>query len=89
MKEKKHLALRLELFGWVITAVLVLGALFPIYRMLETNYPFWWTNALCIVVFVTFIRYIFLLKHTFLAQGEPLKIVLFFLCIPLAFYLVN
>jgi len=54
-----------------------------------TDYPFLITNIIYIIVFVTFTRYIFLLKHTFLSHRQVLKPILIVLCIPLFFYLVS
>jgi len=54
-----------------------------------TNYPFWWTNVLFIVTFITLTRYVFLLRHTFLAKQQKLKVVLFFLSIPIVFFLIS
>lgn len=88
MTQSKNLATRLELIWWVVTAIVIVGALFPVYRTLD-GYPFLLVNISFIVIFITLTRYIFLLKHTFLAKRQRLKVVLLFLCIPLAFYLID
>ena len=63
----KHLRLRLEFLWWGFTAVLVVAVLLPIY--LGTHrYPFYVANALYVIFAVTFARYTFFLKHTFLAR---------------------
>ena len=76
----------LELIWWLITAILLIGVLLPIYTNVP-NYPFYFINAIYIITFITLTRYIFLLKHTFLAKRQRIKLILIFLCIPFVFYL--
>jgi len=88
MDEKVALSLRLELFWWLFTLLVVFGVLFPILRKVE-SYPFFWLNVVYIIVFITFTRYVFLLKHSFLANQNRLKALLIALSVPLIFYLIN
>ena len=88
MNKEQSLSLRMELVWWVFTAVIAFAVLFPIMKSVD-EYPFLFPNILFIVVFITFARYIFLLKHTFLANRQILKVIIFFLCLPLFTYLVN
>lgn len=88
MNKEQSLALRMELVWWIFTAVIAIAVLFPIIKDVD-DYPFLFTNILFITVFITFARYIFLLKHTFLANRQTLKVIIFFLCLPLFAYLVN
>jgi lysylphosphatidylglycerol synthetase-like protein (DUF2156 family) len=88
MEQKTKLALRLELIWWIFTAVLAAVVVFPIVKEV-TYYPFLWLNVAFVATFVTLSRYIFLLRHTFLATKQLLKIGLFFLCIPIIFALIN
>jgi hypothetical protein len=74
MSNQTNMSLKLELISWVFTLVLAVAVLFPIYTGI-TNYPFWWTNILFIV--------------TFLANRQKLKVVLFFLSIPIVFFLIS
>ena len=78
----------LELVWWIVTAVIVVGVLFPIYRVTDT-YPFLLSNVVFIVVAVTATRYIFLLRHTWLARLEKAKLLIMLLTIPLLAYLVS
>jgi hypothetical protein len=78
----------LESLWWIITFVLLVLVLLPIFREVP-DYPFYLINTISILVFITFSRYIFLLKHTFLAHQKALKVILSILCIPLVFYLVS
>ena len=86
---RQQLTLRLELIWWVLTAVVVLGVLFPIYAKVGAAYPFYGENILFIVVFITFTRFIFLLRHSFLADWEKVKILLVMVTPLLIFLLIN
>ena len=88
MDKNNRFKLALELVGWLITAVIVVGALAPIYLM-EIDFPFYWTNAAFIVVFVTFTRYIFLLKHTWLHAFTYIKVAIIGLSVLIVVSLVN
>ena len=88
MNKEQSLTLRMELIWWIFTAVFTFAILFPIINTIG-DYPFLFPNILFIVIFITFARYIFLLKHTFLANRQILKVIIFFLCLPLFAYLVN
>jgi len=59
----------LEIIWWLVTALITVGVLFPILTTVE-EYYFLIPNIVFIVVFVTFTRYIFLLKYTFLAHSQ-------------------
>lgn len=88
MSNQTNLSLKLELIWWFFTLIVIVAVLFPIYSSV-TNYPFWWTNILFIITFITLTRYVFLLRHTFLAKQQKLKVVLFFLSIPIVFFLIS
>ncbi|RLD18527.1 MAG: hypothetical protein DRI69_10200 [Bacteroidetes bacterium] len=75
MNEQNSLKLKLELMWWVFTAILAAAVLAPIY-LNNITFPFYVTNIVFIVVFVTVTRYVFLLKHTWLVQMKWLKIAL-------------
>ena len=77
--------LLLEGIWWFVTAIIVSLVMYPIW----SNFPEFKFNAVNIVnitAFVTFTRYIFLLKYTFIAKMEKVKIgfVLFTLMIVIA-----
>ncbi len=88
MTKPQTLYARLELIWWLITAIVAAVVLFPIIRKLP-DFPFLWSNVAFVVAFITLTRYIFLLRYTFLADRMLLKVTLFFLCIPIAFLLVQ
>ncbi len=88
-QQQQSLFVKLEVLWWIITAIFVLGTLYPIYAKVDDNYPFYYPNILFIVVFITFTRLIFLLNYSFLANWEKIKIAMI-VCTPiLIFYLVN
>ena len=77
--------LLLEGIWWFVTAIIVSLVMYPIW----SNFPefkFNVVNIVNITAFVTFTRYIFLLKYTFIAKMEKVKIgfVLFTLMIVIA-----
>ena len=78
----------LEILFWLLTAVLAAVVLLPILSSVPA-YPFLTPNLVFVVSFVTLTRYLFLLPHTFLAKRQWLKGVCLFLCIPLAFYIIQ
>ena len=80
--------IQLELVFWLFTIVVIVAVLIPIYSNIP-NYPFWLTNIVFILAAITITRYLFLLKFTFLAKRQILKVGVIFLSIPLLFYLVQ
>jgi len=85
---KQTLSFTLELLMWLVTILIAAGVLYPIWQK-APNYPFWTPNIAFILIFITTTRYIFLLKHTWLAYLQPVKLFLIVLSIPLIFYLIN
>jgi hypothetical protein len=77
-----------ELLWWALTLIVLVAVLLPVYFS-TVGFPFWTTNIIFIIAFITFTRYIFLLKHTFLAKQQAIKVILFFLCFPFAFYFIQ
>ena len=72
MNREQSLHFRLEIIWWIFTLILAAGILYPILREVD-DYPFLVINIIFVIVFVTFTRYIFLLKHTFLAKQQLIK----------------
>ena len=79
----------LELVWWLATGVILLLFLLPILTYVGDRYPFYLPNVILIIIFITFTRYIFLLKHTFVAHRRWLKLILIFLPIPLFFFTMD
>ena len=81
--------LKIEALWWVITAVIVALLMAPIFTNLGMHYPFYAANIAFIVIFITFTRYIFLLRYTFFSHITWIKAVLVFLPIPIFFYFMD
>ena len=88
MDKRQSLIFQLEIVWWVVTALIAWAVLYPIHKAMHV-WPFEWWNIAYIVVLITLSRYIFLLKHTFLAQKQPIKLALLLLMVPLTFVLVD
>lgn len=76
--------LLLELIWWVITAFAAWAVLQPIHQAMHV-WPYQNWNIFFTVVLITLTRYIFLLRFTFLADRQVLKVVLMLLMFPLTF----
>ncbi len=74
---------------WLLMIALILGAFSAPILLNDVDFPFWWAHSLFIVVFLLAIRYLFFLRHSWLASQQIIKIALFFLCIWGVFYLVD
>lgn len=88
MNQKKALFLILEIIWWLFTLFVVIAVLYPIYQD-AVDYPFYKSNILFIIFFITFTRFLFFLKHTFLARREYLKVVIILFSAIIVFLLVN
>ena len=88
MNREQSLHFRLEIIWWIFTIILAMGVTYPVISKVE-NYPFLVINIIFISVFVTFTRYIFLLKHTFLAKQQLLKTGIVLISVPIIFMLIN
>ncbi len=88
MEQSRSLWLKMELIWWLVTAILVAAILYPILRYTD-DYPFLILNITYIIVFVTFSRHIFLLKHTALANAHLLKVAIILLSVPIIAYLIG
>ncbi len=88
MKKDTSLIFKSEFFWLLITLLIFSAVLWPIYSR-NPQFPFLYANAAFILVFITFTRYIFLLKQTPLRYAQWAKVVVFLVCIPLVFYLIQ
>lgn len=80
--------LMMEILWWIITAVVIWMVTRPLWGDF-VKYDYINYLMLYIVVFITGARYLFLLKYTFLAKLQPVKVILLFACLPLAFYMIQ
>ena len=81
--------LLLEIIWWIATVIIVVLFIYPIYNSLGDKYVFYVSNIFFIILFITFTRYIFLLKYTFLADNKKLKVALVFIPIILFYYAID
>ena len=88
MQQHTALFARLELVWWLITAIIATMILGPILYKLP-DYPFLWPNLAFVLVLITFTRYIFFLRYTFLAEWRNIKVAIIFACIFIAFLLIQ
>jgi len=85
---KTALSIGLEFIFWIVTAIIAVAVLYPIISVVE-NYLFLIPNIIFIVVLLTCTRYIFLLKHTWLAKLQVVKTALIFASIWAVFLLIE
>jgi len=78
-----------ELLWIALTVVLVCLVLLPIQVTLGDTYAFYFDNALLIIIAITFIRYIFLLKHHWIIASKWFKVIFIFFPIVVLFYLLD
>ncbi|MFN0015390.1 MAG: hypothetical protein ACKVU2_12655 [Saprospiraceae bacterium] len=88
MDKQQSLKLVLEILWWALTAVVVWAVLYPIHKAMHV-WPYQGWNIIFVVVVITFTRYIFLLKHTFLARMQEVKVGLILIMFPLTFKLIE
>ena len=88
MKRSAKYKLTLELTSWAITLVIAAIAVLPIY-INDIPFPFYTANITFIVVFLTFTRYLFLLKFTWLNNKTYIKMGIIGLSILIAVSLLN
>jgi hypothetical protein len=70
---------------------IVFAALFmiPIYMKTGSNFLFYFSNSISIIVFLTFTRWIFLLKYSPFSRSKWPRLILVFLPIPLFMYHID
>lgn len=86
-KERLGKAL-MELLWWLVTAIITWVIVKPLWSGFVIH-DFIYELILFVVVFITYSRYVFGLKYTFLAYFQPMKFALIFLTIPFGFYLIQ
>lgn len=79
--------LLVELLGIGMTALVVIGVLYPIFQNFSKPFPFLQPNIIVIVLFLTYMRYIFLLKYTWFGRLFYIKMALLLLSFPLGMWL--
>lgn len=89
MQPRTKSFLLIELLWWVITALVILAFMYLPYQEGNGFAELGTTNILFILIFITVSRHLFLLKYTFLGYSLWAKVLVIFLCIPLAIYLYS
>ena len=80
--------LQFEVVWWLITAVILVLVLFPIYKAFP-SYPFWYENMLFLITFVTFTRFTFFLPYSWFSHQLMVKAIMALLLIPFGVYISN
>jgi hypothetical protein len=62
-----------ELLWWILTAIVVVMILYPVWINTK-DFPFYAQNAMLIIVFITFSRYFFFLPISFIARLKWIKV---------------
>jgi len=88
MENSTKLKGKLELLWWLFTIIILVAVMMPIHNAFKA-FPFWTMNIIFILVFITYARIIFLLKHSLIAYNFPIKLFLVFFSLPLTFYLIS
>jgi hypothetical protein len=78
-----------ELLSWLFAILFAVLLIAPIYLKVGNIYAFYVRNFVCIVVFLTLTRYIFLLSYTPFARVKWFKFLLIFLPIPLFLFHID
>lgn len=90
MEQTSTFALRLRFtLMWILLTLAVLGAFSAPLLLNGVEFPFWSSHILFILVFLTAVRYIFFLRHSWLADKQAVKVAIFFLCLWGGFLLAN
>jgi hypothetical protein len=71
--------LNLEMIWWLVTALVIAIILVPIYVNIP-YFEFYLFNITYIVVFITFSRYVFLIKYSWIKDNFWAKVILALLC---------
>lgn len=86
--QQVRLAILMELLWWGLSLLLAGVVLYPIWDNVQ-DYPFWGYNFLYIILFITYSRYLFQLRHTWLAGLFWVKLIFIFTAIPVTFLLIE
>jgi hypothetical protein len=88
MEQQRKLLLNLELLFWLVTVIITLGVLYPVFSNFD-GFPFLWRNILVIVIFITYTRYTFLWQHTLLPKSNIFRAIILVATIPLMFRVIE
>lgn len=80
--------LLMELIWWALTFLIAWMVTQSLWANFERQ-NFVYELIFFIIIFITYTRYLFLLKYTFLARFQAMKFLLIFVSLPLTFYLIQ
>ena len=86
--KERNIKIQMALISWTMIALITYFVIQPLFGIFAK--PKYIIDITCFcVIFLAYIRYIFMLPTTFLAYMQRTKIVLIFLSIPLVFYTIQ
>ncbi|MBK9150402.1 MAG: hypothetical protein IPM26_05135 [Saprospiraceae bacterium] len=80
---------RFETQSWLFILLFAGMILIPVWMTTGFNYTFYFENIISIIVFLSFTKYIFLLRFTPYARMKWVKFAAVFLCIPVFLLLID
>lgn len=81
--------LSFSFISWIITIVIAIAVILPIYTQIGEAYQFYIPNILFILIFLTFTRFIFLTKFHWFSHLTWAKMIMIFGVIPILLYVVG
>ena len=81
--------IQLELLGLAVTAVATFIVLKPIFDVFAVAFPFQNETIFSVLFFLTYVRYMFTLKYTWLSNFWWIKIIFTMIAFPFGVYLVR
>ena len=87
-KKQRLVKLMMEIIWWLITVTIVFMVAQPLWGSFA-KYSFVYELIMFGIIFITYTRYLFFMKYTFLAEAQVVKFILIFVSLPFAFYLIQ
>ena len=81
--------MQLEILWWMITAIVIVMVMFPIWAAVGTDFQYHTSNILAIFILITYSRLIFVLRHSHMARNTAIKLFFIILSIPLFVYFTD
>jgi len=83
-----------SIISWIISIIIAVIVITPIYSQIGENYDFYFENIAFeniafVLIFLTFIRYIFLTKYHWFSHTDWVKVFFVFVVIPILLYVVD
>lgn len=81
--------IQLEIIWWIITALVIILVMFPIWSEVGTSFRYNNSNIMSVFIFMVNTRLLFLLRHTYISNNALMKIIFVLLSIPLFVYFMD